>query len=210
MSGSSLYWRDWTESHLARYQQDQGSSNHCAKYAAAIGLNLLFGTALSGDSLVDWLDTRFLRGTGVYTILGNHNGSLVFQTANLVRRLAVQNNLRPVVSCGFGTLADIRTRLKNNNLLTIVTLTYFQGKEPIIAGGTKTISSLGSSPIIGGHVMILAAHDPEHNNTSGESTPWGFLSSWPNQENIFWMTDRGFQRTWGKLSFYNMITVQRT
>lgn len=210
MTVNSVYWRDWPENRLAQYQQDQGSSNHCAKYAAASGLNLLYGTALSGDSLVGWLDTRFLKGTGFYSILGNHNGSLVFQTANLIRRLASQNGLQPVVRCGFGTLTDIRERLRNNNQLTIVTLTYFQGAEPVIAGGTKTSSSLGSSPIIGGHVMILAAYDPEHYNSSDESTPWGFLSSWPNLENIYWMTDRDFRRTWGKLSFFNMITVKRT
>jgi len=208
MAGNSLYWRGWTESRLAHYQQDQGSSNHCAKYAAASALNLLYGTALSGESLVNWLDTRFLKGTGAYSILGNNNGSLVFQTANLIRKLAFQNDLLVAVRCGFGIQTDVRERLRNNNLLTIVTVTYFQGAEPIIAGGTKTTSSLGPSPLIGGHVMILGAYDPVHQNSSGESTPWGFLSSWPNQENIFWMTDRDFHRTWGKLSFFNMVTVQ--
>ena len=209
MSGNTVYWRSWSEGHLARFQQDQGASNHCAKYAAASSLNMLFGTVLSGDNLVDWLDTRFLRGTGIYTILGNHNGSLVFQTANLIRKLAYHNGIQPSIRCGFGTHQDIRERLRNNNLLTIVTLTYFQGAEPVIAAGTKTTSSLGSSPLIGGHVMILAAYDPDHSNTSGETTPWGFISSWSNQEEIYWMTDQDFRRTWGKLSFYNMVTVQR-
>ena len=210
MPEGSTYWRDWPESQLASYQQDQGSSNHCAKYAAASALNLLYGTSLLGSSLVDWMDSRFLKGTGIYSILGNHNGSLVFQTANLIRRLAGQVGLMPDVRCGFGTHTDIRKQLKYDWSLTIVTVTYFQGSEPIIARGTNTISSLGPSPILGGHIMILGAYSPEHRNTSGESTPWGFISSWSNKEHIYWMTERDFIRTWGKLSFFNMITVKRT
>jgi hypothetical protein len=209
MSQTTFYWRGLTESQLAKYQQNQGSSNHCAKYAAATSLNMLYGTSLSGDSLVSWLDARVLKGTGRYTIFGNINGSLVFQTANLVRKLAGQNYLQPEIRCGFGSAADLKKRLLNGNLLTMVTLTYFQGSEPVISAGSNTVSSLGPSPLIGGHVMILGAYDVHHQNQNGQSTPWGFLSSWPNKEHIYWLTDNDFIRTWGKLSFFNMITVNR-
>jgi hypothetical protein len=33
MISEKQYWRGWTEIELAAYQQDQGSSNHCAKHA---------------------------------------------------------------------------------------------------------------------------------------------------------------------------------
>ena len=83
MSELVIYWRDWKERKLAAYQQDQGSTNHCAKYASVSAVNLLLGSSFDGSSLVSWLDNQFLSGSVRYTILGNHNGSLVFQTANL-------------------------------------------------------------------------------------------------------------------------------
>ena len=209
MSESSLYWRGWSEGQLASFQQDQGKTNHCAKYAAASALNLLYGTALSGEGLVAWIESKILRGTGLYTILGNHNGSLVYQTANLIRILGLQNDLNPHVRSGFGTLVDLRDRLLDGNSLTLISVTYFQGQEPIIARGPSGKTSLGSTRYIGGHLMILGAYDPTHQNKSGVNTPWGFLSSWPGQGYLFWMTEGDFRRTWGKLSYFNIITVQR-
>jgi hypothetical protein len=209
MPQKTIYWRGLSESQLADFQQNQGSSNHCAKYAAATTLNLLYGTQLSGSSLINWLDDSIMKGTGLYTIWGNNNGSLVYQTANLVRKLARQNNFQPEVSCGFGKSADIRERLLDNNLLTMITLTYFQGSEPVISAGENSVSSLAESNIIGGHVMILGAFDPDHQNESGLDTPWGFISSWTSTKYIYWMTEKDFLRTWGKLSFFNMVTVKR-
>jgi hypothetical protein len=210
MSELSLYWRGWPEHQLASFQQDQGKTNHCAKYAAASALNMLYGTSLSGDDLIAWLESKSLRGTGKYSILGNHNGSLVYQTANLIRKLAGQNGLNPIVRCGFGTKADLRHRLWDGNSLTLISVTYFQGKEPVIARGTSIKTSLGSTRLIGGHLMVLGAYHPGHSNEAGMSTPWGFLSSWPSQGNLFWMTEVDFFRTWGSLSYFNIITVQRS
>jgi hypothetical protein len=207
MSELSLYWRGWSEHQLASFQQDQGKTNHCAKYAAASVLNILYGTSLSGEELVSWIESKILKGTGLYTILGNHNGSLVYQSANLIRKLALQNGLNPLVRSGFGTLVDLRDRLQDGTSLTIISVTYFQGQEPIIARGPSTKTSLGSTRYLGGHLMILGAYDPAHQNESEVITPWGFLSSWPGQERLFWMTEAAFRRTWGKLSFFNMITV---
>lgn len=209
MSLMTSYWRGWSEIQLASYQQDQGSSNHCAKFAAASVLNMLYGSSLSGEELVTWLESRPLKGTGQYTIWGNQNGSLVFQTANLIRKLAALNGQRPHVRCGFGTFSDLQAGLSDGIHATLVSVTYFQGKEPVIARGTNTRSSLGSSPLVGGHIMILAAYDSAHLNAAGGKTPWGFLSSWASTENIYWMTERDFHRSWGLLSYYNIITVRK-
>jgi hypothetical protein len=207
MSELSLYWRGWSEGQLASFQDDQGKTNHCAKYAAASALNLLYGTSLSGEGLVTWIGSKILRGTGLYSILGNHNGSLVYQTANLIRKLAQQNDLKPHVRSGFGTLVDLRDRLRDGNSLILISITYFQGQEPVVARGSSTTTSLGSTRFLGGHLMILGAYNPAHQNESGVNTPWGFLSSWPGQGHLFWMTEKDFRRSWGKLSFFNMITV---
>jgi hypothetical protein len=202
------YWRGWTEKKLASYQQDQGSSNHCAKYAAASCLNLLYGTNLQGESLVSWLDTRPLRGTGRYTILGNNNGSLVFQAANLVRTLARQQGLSPEVWARVGRASSLLEILDAGNLLALVSLTYFQGHEPVIARGNNTTSSLGTVRVLSGHLMILVALDPDHVNRAGGYTPWGFISSWGSKDALYWMSDDDFRRTWGRLSIYNCITVR--
>jgi hypothetical protein len=209
MADLTIYWRGWEESQLAGYQQDQGSSNHCAKYASATALNLLLGSSVRGDSLVAWLDNRLLKGSFLYTILGNHNGSLVFQTANQLRLLGFLNGIKLKVNCKRGTAGDLLEGLRDRTSIILVSVTYVKGKEPIIARGQNTTSTLASASWIGGHVMILSVYDPQHQNREGAFTPWGFLSSWGSKDQLYWMTDEDFNRTWGRLSIFNMITVRR-
>jgi hypothetical protein len=210
MTENTYYWRGWSEDQLAAYQGDQGASNHCAKYAAASVLNMLFGIVLTGDDLVDWVEARPLKGTGVYTIFGNNNGSLVYQTANLVRELGRQAGLPIQVKNRIYQAPDLLETLQQNNVLSLITLTYFTDQEPIIARGEKTTSSLKSVEWIGGHIMIPAAYDPDHCNTAGQITPWGFLSSWGARDQLYWMTDGEFNHSWGKLSLFNTVTITHT
>jgi hypothetical protein len=209
MSDITIYWRGWSEKQLASYQQNQGSTNHCGKYAAASVLNLLYGTSLTGDSMVDWLNGRCLKGTPLYTIFGNNNGSFVFQAANLIRRLGQLNGLEPTVRSRKGTLKTLMENLQDRNSLSIVSVTYFQDNEPVIAFGKNTSSSLGVTRWVGGHLMILGAYDLQHRNTEDLPTPWGFLSSWPGKDLLYWMSENDFQRSWGRLSLFNMVTVTR-
>ncbi|NQS92354.1 MAG: hypothetical protein HQ574_08085 [Chloroflexi bacterium] len=208
MSEVTIYWRGWTESQLAAYQQNQGSTNHCAKYATATVYNLLYETDLSGDILVSWLNTRLLRGTFRYTIFGNQNGSLVFQTANLIRKLGQLQNNKPEVKCHRGNVETLQDSLRDGGALTLVSVTYLQGKEPVIARGINTASTLAASRWVGGHIMILGAYDHGHHNQEGTRTPWGFLSSWTSKDQLYWMTDEDFKRSWGRLSILNMVTVR--
>ena len=209
MSEITIYWRGWTEKQLAFYQQNQGSTNHCGKYAAASALNLLYGTSLTGDSLVDWVNGRFLKGTPLHTIFGNNNGSFVFQAANLLRRLGKLNGLVPEVRSRRGTFQTLKENLQDENSLSVVSVTYFQNNEPIIALGKNTSSSLGVTRLVGGHLMILGAYDPMHRNTEDFPTPWGFLSSWPSKDHLYWMSENDFRRSWGRLSPLNMVMVKR-
>jgi hypothetical protein len=210
MPSKKVYWRGWSESELAAYQQDQGSSNHCAKYAAASGLNLLFGIVLTGDDLVDWVDSRPFKGTGKYTIWGNNNGSLVYQSAHLVRELGRQAGLPIQVTSQISRTPALLKILQQQNALCLLTLSYLKGEEPVISLGENTSNSLAVNGWVGGHMMILAAYDRSHLNKDGISTPWGFLSSWGSLEKLYWMTDEDFQRTWGRLSILNTVHVERT
>ncbi len=204
------YWRGWNEEQLAAYQGNQGVSNHCAKFAAASGLNLLFGVVLTGDDLVNWVESLPLKGTGRYTIFGNHNGSLVCQTANLVSELGRQAGLPIQVRSRRWRAAALLEVLQDNNLITLVTLTYLKGREPVIARGENTASSLAPAGWIGGHILIPAAYDPNHHNRDDQSTPWGFLSSWGSADHLYWMTVEEFFRCWGHLSVFNTVTITRT
>ena len=208
MSELVIYWRDWEERKLAAFQQDQGSTNHCAKFASASAVNLLMGSSFKGSSLVSWLDNRFLRGSGKYTILGNHNGSLVFQTANLVKRLSMLNGIHLEVRMKRGKLPDLLDTRQDGSKVSLVSVTYFQGEEPLICQGQNTAGVLGAARWVGGHIMILSAHDPGHYNLAGICTPWGFLSSWTSKDQLYWMSNEDFQRTWGRLSIFNMVTVR--
>ena len=202
-----VYWRGWSESRLASFQGDQGSSNHCAKFASSSCLNLLYGLNLEGGRLASWVEGRSLRGTGRFTIWGNHNGSLVYQTANLVRALARTAGLSPRVESSRMDAKTLVSQLRDRRSLALVSLTYLEGKEPLIARGGSTVSSLGPARLVGGHIMIPAAFDPGHRDQGGRSTPWGFLSSWGAGDQLYWMCAGEFRRTWGRLSLFNTVTV---
>ena len=208
MSDVATYWRGLEEGNLAVHQQDQGSTNHCAKYASATAANLLLGASFNGGSLVSWLEKRLLKGSLRYTIFGNQNGSLVFQTANLVKLLGLLNGISFKVRIKRGKVADLHGALKDGGSICIVSVTYFKGEEPLIFKGQNTTSALAAARWIGGHIMVLGAYDPQHHNSAGVCTPWGFLSSWASKDQMYWMTDEDFQHTWGRLSFFNMITVR--
>lgn len=210
MPGNALYWRGWSESQLASFQGDQGNSNHCAKYAAASALNLLYGKRDDGRELISWVQARPLKGTGRYTIFGNDNGSLVFQAANLLRQLARMRGISPRVEVRISGLSDLLDLLKEENSLALISLTYWQGKEPLIARGKNTASSLGPARWVGGHIMIPAAYDPGHINQAGMGTPWGFLSSWGAMDQLYWMTEWEFQRTWGSFSVFNSVVIDKS
>jgi len=209
MSELIIYWRDWEERKLAAYQQDQGSTNHCAKFASASAVNLLLGSSFDGSLLVSWLDNRFLKGSFRYTILGNHNGSLVYQTANLVERLGSLKGIDLEVRIKRGKIPDLLDTLQDGETISLVSVTYFKGEEPIISLGQNTTNILSTARWVGGHIMIPSVHDPRHHNLAGLCTPWGFLSSWDSKDQLYWMSDEDFQRSWGRLSFFNMVTVRR-
>ncbi len=208
MSEQVVYWRGWEEADLASYQQDQGSTNHCAKYAAATAANLLLGTSYNGNSLVSWLDDRLLKGSIRYTVFGNHNGSLIFQTANLVKLLGNLNGINFKVRVKRGKVQDLIDTLKDGGAVNLVSVTYFKGEEPKISRGHSNSSALAAARWVSGHIMLLSAYDSRHRNQAGTSTPWGFQSSWASKDQLYWMRDEDFRRTWGRLSIFNMVTVR--
>ena len=207
MSDQVIYWRGCEEGVLAAYQQDQGSTNHCAKYAAVTAANLLLGTSFDGSSLISWLDNRLFKGSFRYTIFGNHNGSLIFQTANLVKLLGLLNGITFDVRVKRGKVPDLLNTLKDGWAVNLVSVTYFKGKEPLICRGHNNTSALATARCVGGHIMLLGAYDSGHHNLSGTCTPWGFQSSWASKDKLYWMSDEDFRRTWGQLSYFNMVTV---
>ena len=168
----------------------------------------MLGTSFDGSSLVAWLDDRLLKGSIRYTIFGNHNGSLIFQTANLVKRLGLLNGITFKVRIKRGKVPDLHNTLKDGGAVCLVSVTYFRGEEPLISRGNNSTSALAAPRWVGGHIMLLGAYDSGHYNMAGVCTPWGFQSSWASKDQLYWMSDEDFRRTWGRLSLFNMVTVR--
>jgi len=203
-----LYWRGWTEEQLAGYQQDQGQTNHCAKYAAATALNLLYGTEISGDDIVAWLDEKLWDGTPRYTIFGDSFGSLVVQTAAIVQAAAQQHGLAPAVQVSRGQVSDLLESLRLENTIELISITYLKSNLPRVSYGSAMRNSLGKPSFFGGHLMLLGAYDPAHQDREGSSTPWGFLSSWMKNEHLYWMPEEDFRRSWGRYSPFRRVTIR--
>lgn len=208
MSTQALYWRSWDENQLAGFQQNQGQTNHCAKYAAAAALNILFDISIQGEDIVDWLETHFLDGTPRYTILGNTFGSLVVQTAEIVRAAASMYNLSPEVSISRGSRDDLLTTLEYDDRVDIISITYLKHNVPRISYGTSLRQIIKKPKVFGGHMMVLGAYDPTHLDEMDQPTPWGFISSWSGAEYLYWMPEEDFLRSWGRYSPFRRVTVR--
>ncbi len=208
MNTQAFYWRGWDENQLADYQQNQGQTNHCAKYAAAAALNLLYGTSIQGGEIVAWLENRFLDGTPRFTILGNTFGSLVVQTSEIVRAAAALFNLSPKVSISRGSRDDLLTTLEYNDQVDIISITYLKHNVPRISYGTSLRRIIKKPKVFGGHMMVLGAYDPTHLDEMGQPTPWGFISSWSGDEYLYWMPEEDFLRSWGRYSPFRRVTVR--
>lgn len=208
MNTRAFYWRGWDENQLADYQQNQGQTNHCAKYAAAAALNMLYGTSIQGGEIVAWLETRFLDGTPRYTVFGNTFGSLVVQTAEIVRAAAALFNLSPQVSISRGSREDLLTTLDHRNQVEIISITYLNHNVPRISYGTRLKRTIKKPNIFGGHIMVLGAYDPTHLDEMDQPIPWGFISSWSGHEYLYWMPEQDFLHSWGRYSPFRRVTVR--
>ncbi len=209
-AGRPRYWRGWPEELLASYQQNQGQTNHCAKYAAAAALNLLYGREITGGELVSWLEKKFLAGTPRYTLFGETFGSLMVQTAAIVHDAARLYGLSPSIRTSRGKAADLMASLEDGNKLELISITYLKRSLPRVSYGASAGNALGGPAFFGGHIMVLGACDPFHLDEEGQAAPWGFLSSWARHDHLYWMTDEDFLSSWGRFSPFRRVTVTRT
>jgi len=208
MNDQAIYCQGWSENQLAGYQQNQGQTNHCAKYAAATALNLLYGTSIQGREIVAWLETRFLDGTPRYTVLGNTFGSLVVQTAEIVRAAAARFNLSPEVTISRGGRDDLLETLEYKDQVDIISITYLKHNVPRISYSTKLKRIIKKPKVFGGHIMVLGAFDSGHLDEMDQPTPWGFLSSWSGNEYLYWMPEEDFLHSWGRYSPFRRVTLR--
>jgi hypothetical protein len=102
------------------------------------------------------------------------------------------------------TTTDLKQVLQQSNSVVIVSVTFTSSKAPSLTSGSKAYTV--DSNVIGGHMMVLGAFDPNN-----RKTPWGFVNSWVNgTDNLFWMSNNDLVGTLGVLSKNDAIILSST
>jgi hypothetical protein len=222
---NAIYWGGQTEAYLARFQKNQGKTNHCGAYSVAVAVSLLKGgQRLDYDQVVACADQHALLQapslaslrntlTGKNLRLWKGGPTTPHQQAKLARYIAAQHDLRVETSVRRGIPDDLIAALSQPDTVVLVTVGWNDRACPEIVGPKGAIwhfaavdsLSLGNIRIkypFGAHVMVLAAYDPSRSFRKGDetiTTPWGFINSWvdgSDTESLFWMTDAHFRRAW--------------
>jgi hypothetical protein len=224
-----VYLDGRSEAELAALQQNQGPHNDCAEYAIAASLNLLFGGSVRGSDVaaaadqVPWaLPHQGLR-------MWENGPTSPAQQANIVNGIARQGGLPLEAEVTQPTPEELGNLLGRGDTAVVVTLGWPQDQPPHIAQGDGlgqpfadpgTLEVLGVEVEIpvGGHAMLLGAHDPGHVDTNGDPTPWGFINSWADGASaanpggateIYWMSDADFREAYNYSVIGNAVVITR-
>lgn len=182
------------ESKLASYQARQ-VGNTCSFHAIAVALRLLLDYEIDPIALSEkindlWWRGRFMRVAPNWAVTPR-------MQVRIVHFLAKENNLPISAFYKHGNLDMLPASLTDPNAVSLITLLWFWGGAPPIYLG-DTDQNYNSTNKIGGHTMILAAHDLEHRADGQFFTPWGFINPWrENTKQLFWMSTEDFRKAWG-------------
>ena len=183
-----------SEAELAAHQVHQ-VGNTCSFHAIATGIRLLLGVELDPMALSDemdhlWWHLRFMRVAPGWAVTPR-------MQVRIVRHLARTRDLAVTASYQHGDPETLLDLLADPESVPIITLVWLcKGAPPIYLGDTD--QNFNATQSMGGHTMILAAHDPNHMADGVFSTPWGFINPWKEDaESLFWMADAAFRKAWG-------------
>ena len=210
----SLWLNGYSEDKLAGFQQNQGLSNNCGEFAAAVALNVLFQKKISGLEMASLADSGWLlKGLRVYP----GGPTTPDQQARLIREYARLTDLPVEVTAKKGTSMQLCNWLAHPDITCLVTIAWDNRRQPKIKRPEDVINRVAKSPFFwSGHTMLLAAClPPEPGNAAGQAQ-WGFINSWTDAgsgSHIFWMDNDDFQRCWNYYLFpigtRNVVTVRR-
>ncbi len=182
-----------SEAELAFYQKLQ-IGNSCSFHAITTAVKMLLAVEIDPQELSDEVDHLWWRFKPMRTF----PGWAVTPTnqKQIVKYLAESRNLPIKATFSHANVETLREVIGYANAVPIITLLWVWGQAPGIYLGNASINH-NTSSAANGHTMVMAAYDPEHFNYGVGSTPWGLINSWVNNsQQLFWMTDEAFQRTW--------------
>jgi hypothetical protein len=225
----TIFWGGHPEAHLAAFQKAQGQTNHCGVYAVSAAISLLRGgERIDYDESVAIADRHAaLSLLGIARLVAGRNLRLwpggpttPRQQAHLAERLGRLHGLAISARAYTGTPNDLIGYLRETDTLVLVTIGWDDGSRPLIVSPdgrllrfapveSLSLFSVTFRAPFGGHVMVLAAHDPARRfRFRGGRTitaPWGFINSWadgadseaPGHGHLYWMPDEDFRAAWG-------------
>jgi hypothetical protein len=213
----AIYEKGRAEARLAKIQRKQ-IGNRCGQYSAVSAMSLLLEEDIDPGSLKSIVDAHPWK----YSIFGKKEDATVKQIESLINEFATREKLKiKAVLCRKKTISldDLKAIISDPDRAAIISVTWpkSRGAQPGIYYGDSGRSSqykMDKNFLMGGHFMVAAAFDPNH-KSNGNPTPWGFINSnndgkKRDTENISWMTESDFIRTWGAFSRYSTIVISKS
>lgn len=190
---ANTYLHMKTEPELAALQKLQ-VGNSCSFHAISAAIKLLVDVQLDPHLLAEEIDYLWWR----FKPMRTYPGWAVTprQQKRIVNYLADSRALP--LSAGFehASVERLWEVLNYAHAVPLITLLWTKNHVPGIYLGSSPIN-YNSNNQTNAHTMLLAAFDPTHITYGIGETPWGFVNSWRNGgEQLFWMQDEDFRRTW--------------
>lgn len=182
-----------TEHDLANLQQLQ-IGNSCSFHAISTAIKLLLDIQMDPHLLAEEIDYLWWR----FKPMRTYPGWAVTpnQQKRIVNYLAESRGFPIEATFEHAPVERLWEVLNYAHAVPLVTILWLKNKAPGIYLGSSPINH-NNNQQANAHTMLLAAFDAMHITYGVGETPWGFINSWRNGgENLFWMRDEDFRRTW--------------
>lgn len=182
-----------SEAELAAFQVKQ-VGNTCSFHAIAVALRLLLEYEINPDKLSEkvnklWWRGRFMRVAPDWAVTPR-------MQVRIVQYLARENDLPITAFYTHGDMEFLPAMLSDPDSILLITLLWIWRQAPPIYLG-DTSKNYNKTKKMGGHTMILASYDPQHQADGQFTTPWGFINPWMSKaKQLFWMRDEDFRKAW--------------
>jgi RHS repeat-associated protein len=215
-SGGPISEQGLSSQGLAAYQNWQGDTELCGVYAGIAATNILLGLNLDPDLVRNYLKKLPYPRKLEYVIGVEFAGATVKQIAELLNDIYEAYGIpasATVYPSGDLTLDQLKGIISDPDSIAVTTITYKKKNKPGLYFGTDDRDRLGEPKGLlgmGGHFMVPVIHDTNHSLRNGVIASWGFVNSWPDTRNLYWMTENDFSSSWGQHSQNGTIIISVT
>lgn len=182
-----------SEPELARYQTLQ-KGNNCTLHAISSALGMLGVHHQDPQALANEVNRLWWRGR--FYRLAPGWGVTPPMQAKIVNYLARKYDL-PVSARVLHLSPEILHIMPyGDSFVTLVTIYWLPRQAPALYLG-DTARNYNATKKAGGHTMLFASYDPDHQSGTDLLTPWGFINSWAaGGDVLFWMENKQFKKAW--------------